>query len=155
MSAPIFRAIAPIIGMPMRNYLDTQGKDSEMPVILITGTKDQTVPPGEWESTDFSTASDGGEYYYTGATAIIRSWGETNNCEYTDAAKSFNDGNKQTDCRTYCSRGAGWSKGRTNYAGVANLGWPKVLDCRAKMNHDYALEWSFNLILDFFEAHSL
>jgi len=94
MSAPIFKAIAPIIGMPMRNYLDTQGKDSEMPVILITGTKDQTVPPGEWESTDFSTASDGGEYYYTGATAIIRSWGETNNCEYTDAAKLFNDGNK-------------------------------------------------------------
>jgi hypothetical protein len=32
--------------------------------------------------------------------------------------------------------------------------WPNVLDCRAAMGHTYALDWSWQLILDFFDAHS-
>jgi poly(3-hydroxybutyrate) depolymerase len=50
-SAPIFRAIASLIGLPHRGYVDSPGKAGGMPVLVITGTHDRTVPPGAWEST--------------------------------------------------------------------------------------------------------
>jgi hypothetical protein len=50
----------------------------------------------------------------------VRIWGKGNNCEYKgDDAKSFNDGNDKTDCRTYCNDGNGWSKSITNYEGAS------------------------------------
>ena len=45
-----FRAIAPVVGLPHRGYLSSQGKQDEMPVLCITGKKDTTVPPGMWEA---------------------------------------------------------------------------------------------------------
>lgn len=72
-SAPTFRAIAPLIGLPHRGYLENPGKAGNMPILLITGTHDTTVPPGPWESTRHTTTSDGNAYFYTSATAIIRS----------------------------------------------------------------------------------
>ena len=138
-SAPTFKAIAPLIGLPHRGYLAAQGKGTPMPVLVITGTKDTTVPPGAWESASYTTTSNGNDrYYYTGATAITREWAKANGCGLSRAV-AFDDGNAKTDCRTYCS---GFS------------GWPNVLDCRANMGHTYSLSWSWSLILNFFDGHS-
>lgn len=71
-SAGTFRAIAPIIGLPHRGYLSPPARGGGTPVLLITGTRDRTVPPGAWEDPSFTTTSDGDAYYYTGATAITR-----------------------------------------------------------------------------------
>jgi polyhydroxybutyrate depolymerase len=150
-SASTFRAIASLIGLPHRGYLDAPGKKGGLPVMVITGTHDTTVPPGAWESTDYTTTSDGNAYYYTGASAIVRSWGAADNCPYEGApAASFRTGVAEADCRTYCGgRAQGWS------GGSPGLGWPKVLDCRSAMGHDdYEFAWSWQLILDFFDAHS-
>jgi poly(3-hydroxybutyrate) depolymerase len=67
-SAPIFRAIAPIIGLPHRGYLDAPGKLNGMPVLVITGTRDTTVPPGAWEDAGHTMTRDSDRYYYTGAS---------------------------------------------------------------------------------------
>ncbi len=149
-SAPIFRAIAPIIGLPHRSYLDTPGRSGGIPVLVLTGTQDTTVPPGAWESTSYTTTSDSDRYYYTGASAITQSWGTVDSCPYTGTpAAPFNAGTTHADCRTYCaSNTAGWS------GSSAGSGWPNVLDCRAPMGHTYGLGWSWKLILDFFDAHS-
>ncbi len=135
-SAPTFRAIAPLIGLPHRGFLAGPGKPAPMPALVITGTTDTTVPAGTWENPSFTTTSNGSDrYYYTGATAITRVWAQANGCGLS-TAQTFNDGNAKTDCRTYCS---------------SFPGWPKVLDCRARMGHVYNLAWSWKLILDFFD----
>jgi polyhydroxybutyrate depolymerase len=149
-SAPLLRAIAALIGLPHRGYLDAPGKTGGLPVLLITGTQDTTVPPGAWERDSYTTTSDGNAYYYTGATAIMRSWAAANSCPYSGApATAFRAGVTQADCRTYCGASArGWS------VGLPHVGWPKLLDCRAAMGHDYEFAWSWQLILDFFDAHA-
>jgi polyhydroxybutyrate depolymerase len=140
LSASHFRAIAPLIGLPHRGYLDAQGKDTDMPVIVITGMQDNVVPPGEWDDPAYTTTSNGNDrFFYTGATGITRSWAEQHACDTTGKALEFDDGYDEPDCRTYCS---------------GDAGWPRVLDCRAQMGHAYELEWSWKLILDFFDAHS-
>jgi len=73
LSAPIFRAIAPVIGLPHRGYLGGPGKPDHMPVMLITGLNDPVVPPGAWDSDAYTTTSnDKDRFYYTGATAITK-----------------------------------------------------------------------------------
>jgi polyhydroxybutyrate depolymerase len=139
-SAPVFRAIAPVIGLPHRGYLAAPGKPGEMPVILITGTRDKTVPPGDWDDSGYTTTSNGDDrYYYTGATAITGIWAMAHGCEIGQDAVAFDAGVKRADCRTFCS---------------GDAGWPRVLDCRARMGHSYGLPWSWKLILTFFDEHS-
>jgi len=139
-SAPLFRAIAPLIGLPHRGYLASKGRQGGLPALLITGTRDEVVPPGEWEDPSYTTSSnDNDRFHYTGATAITRSWAKAHGCDTGAAAVPFDDGIRQTDCRTYCGAGSGW---------------PEVLDCRADMGHDYGLSWSWGLVLDFFDRHS-
>lgn len=139
-SAPSLKAIAPLIGLPHRGYLDAQGKVDDMPVLVITGTRDTTVPPGDWDDPGYTTTSNGNDrYYYTGATAITASWADAHDCEISENAVPFHAGVKRVDCRTYCS---------------GDSGWPRVLDCRARMGHSYNLSWSWPLILNFFDQHS-
>ena len=139
-SAPLFRAIAPIIGLPHRGYLNGKGKNEDMPVLLITGSNDRTVPPGDWEDESFTTTSDGDFFYYTGATAITQSWAQGHGCDVMNSAVVFDAGTSETECRTYC---------------YSDTGWPRVLDCRSDMGHTYQLSWTWPLILEFFSAHSL
>jgi poly(3-hydroxybutyrate) depolymerase len=140
-SAGTFRAIAPLIGLPHRGYLDAQGKTGDMPVLVVTGTQDTVVPPGDWEDDSFTTTSNGSDrYYYAGATAITQVWAVAHGCGIDEPAKPFNDGNRKTDCRTYCD--------------VSGSEWPAVLDCRARMGHTYSFSWAWPLILGFFDAHS-
>ena len=138
LSAPTFRAIAPVIGLPHRAYLGGPGKRERMPVILITGLADPVVPPGAWDEAAFTTTSNGNDrFYYTGATAITRSWAAAAHCDTAGNEVTFRRADSPADCRTYCP--------------AAESRWPTVLDCRAKMAHDYGLPWSWKLILDFFD----
>ena len=141
LSAPVFKAIAPLIGLPHRGFLKAQGKETEMPVLLITGTKDNVVPPGDWDDPGFTTTSnDRDRYYYTGATAITRSWADAHDgCSSVGNAIPFDTTYDKVDCRTYCGD---------------DPDWPRVLDCRANMGHTYDIQWSWKLTLDFFDAHS-
>ena len=137
-SADTFRAIAPIIGLPHRAHLDAPAKDGGMPVLVITGARDRTVPPGDWEDPNYTTTTDGDQYYYSGATAITRVWAEANGCDATVPAASV-DVLPDLDCRSYCG-------------GDGDL--PPVLDCRADMGHVYQFGWTWPLILDFFDQQT-
>jgi len=139
-SAPLLRAIAPLIGLPHRAYLEGKGRSGDLPALLITGTRDNVVPPGAWEDDSYTTTSnDNDRYYYTGATAIMQRWARSHGCDTGMPAVAFDDGIHQTDCRTYCAD---------------DPGWPRVLDCRARMGHTYDLSWTWKLVLDFFDHHS-
>jgi polyhydroxybutyrate depolymerase len=139
-SAAEFRAIAPVIGLPHRGYLSGPGRTGDFPLLLITGTLDDTVPPGSWGDDSFTTTTnDSDRFYYTGATAIMKVWAAAHACDVDQAAKLFDAGEAQAECRTYCEAGAAW---------------PLVADCRAVMGHEYGLAWSFELMLDFFDAHA-
>lgn len=139
-SAPQLRAVAPVIGLPHRAYLQPPARTGGLPVLLLTGRQDETVPPGAWEDDAFTTtANDDDRFYYTGASAITRSWARAHGCNVTAPARRFDDGVAETDCRSWCTE---------------DPGWPRVLDCRARMGHDYGLPWSWPLVLEFFDRHS-
>jgi poly(3-hydroxybutyrate) depolymerase len=139
-SAPLLRAIAPVIGLPHRGYLQPPARSDGLPVLLLTGTLDDAVPPGAWESDTFTTTSnDNDRFLYASATAITRSWARAQDCDVSVAARPFDDGVAETDCRSWCA---------------VDGGWPEVLDCRARMGHDYGLPWSWRLVLEFFDRHS-
>jgi polyhydroxybutyrate depolymerase len=142
-SAPFFRAIAPLIGLPHRGYLapPAVNQGEKLPVLVITGTRDNVVPPGGWEDPSYTITSNGSDrFYYTGATAITRSWAQAHGCSIENPAVAFDDGVRNTDCRSYCP--------------ASGDAWPAVLDCRAGMGHSYSLSWSWKLILNFFDRHS-
>ncbi len=138
-TAPLFRAIAPIIGLPHRGDLRPPARPGGLPVILITGLSDNVVPPGNWdEAAPTTTSNDHDRFYYTGATAIVRVWSRAAGCKPGPREKPFDTGVPAADCRSYCGAGPGT--------------WPRVLDCRAPMGHDYQLSWSWKLMLDFFDS---
>jgi polyhydroxybutyrate depolymerase len=137
-TASLFRAIAPIIGLPHRGDVRPPGVRGGLPVILITGMSDNVVPPGDWDDTGSTTTSnDHDRFYYTAATAVIRRWSAAAGCPVGEREKPFGTGYPQADCRTYCATSDG--------------AWPPVLDCRAQMGHDYQLNWSWKLVMDFFD----
>ena len=140
LSAQMFRAIAPIIGLPHRGYLDPPVKSGGMPALLITGKQDRTVPPGEWSDRGFTTTTDGDVFYYTGASAIAEVWAEASDCDVSQPPTAIDVGVANVECRAWsgCSGG-----GR----------WPPVLDCRSDMGHVYGLNWSWPLIMDFFDQY--
>lgn len=138
-SATVFSAIAPVIGLPHRGYLDGPGKQGKLPVLLITGTLDNVVPPGDWDNDSFTTTSnDNDRFYYTGATAITMSWAKAHGCDTSKSATPVESGFQSPDCRTWCT---------------TDIGLPRVLDCRARMGHTYDLSWSWQLVMDFFDTH--
>ena len=139
-SAQVFRAIAPIIGLPHRGYLDPPVRSGGMPALVITGKQDRTVPPGEWLDTGFTTTTDGDSYYYTGASAITEVWAEASDCDVSQPPASIDVGITNAECRA-------WS-------GCAGSSlWPPVLDCRSDMGHVYGLNWSWPLIMNFFDQY--
>lgn len=129
-------AIAPLIGLPHRGHLDGPVVP-DMPVMLITGKNDPTVPPGEWEDPSFTTTTDGDFFYYTGATAITRVWSKAANCSISEPAAAVDVGIEGVECRSYCG----------------SEGLPNVMDCRVETTHEYELERTWPLIVRFFDAH--
>jgi poly(3-hydroxybutyrate) depolymerase len=137
-TASKFRALAPLIGLPHRGYLASKGTENDLPVLSITGTRDRTVPPGDWEDPSFTETTDGDHFYYTGATAITQVWAASHGCDISIPAATVDVGVDNFDCRSYCpSEGA----------------LPQVLDCRAGMGHTYDYGTTVPLMLGFFEAH--
>lgn len=137
-SAGVFTAVAPILGLPHRGYLDPPISEGGMPVISITGSRDRTVPPGEWGQDSFTTTSDGDVYYYASASAITKVWAEAQGCDTTVPAAPIDIGSSSMECR-------GWSYCQSDSQ------WPPVVDCRGDMGHVYNLSASWPLMLDFFE----
>jgi len=136
-SAPRLRAVAPLIGLPHRGYHDGKGRPDDLPVLLITGTRDATVPPGAFDDPGFTVTTDGDRYFYTGATAITQAFAASHGCDTTGLATPFEVATTaELDCRTHCGD---------------DPGWPRVLDCRAPMGHTYQFTWAWPLILDFFD----
>ena len=131
--APRFRAMASVIGLPHRGYLD--GPARPVPMLLITGQTDPIVPPGDWDDPGFTTSADGEEFYYTGATAITRAWAEAQGCDTTSPATAVDTGVRGLDCRSYC-------------AGDDDA-LPAVLDCRLPGGHDADLRRTWPLVMDF------
>ncbi len=140
-SAGLFRAIAPMIGVPHKGYLDGKGTNDSLPVLLITGTADPTVPPGDWDDLNYTTTFDGDQFYYTGASAITKVWATDHGCDISGDATSFDDGVGKTDCRSWCDS--------------PSDGFPAVLDCRANMGHVDEIKWSWGLVLRFFDFYSV
>lgn len=138
-TASIFRAIAPIIGLPHRGYLDQPTKPDGLPVILVTGMLDTTVPPGNWNDKSFTTTTNGESYFYTGATAIAEKWAEALDCD-TSVPPTITSINVAStlECRSW-----NFCRGTNSY--------PSVLDCRgSQMGHTYNFDESWPLIIDFF-----
>ena len=129
------RAIAPLIGLPHRGFLDGPGRTDGLPVLLITGTDDPTVPPGAWGDAGFTTTADSDLYHYSGATAITEVWAQAQGCTGEPMAVDF--GSEGIECRSSCA--------------ADRSGLPVVLDCRAAMAHDYGLDQTWPMILDFFD----
>jgi len=137
-TAPLLRAIAPIIGLPHRGDERSPGVHGGLPVILVTGTADSVVPPGDWDETGYTTTSnDRDRFYYTGATAVIRRWSAAAGCAVGERERPVGTPYHEADCRSYCATSDGI--------------WPRVLDCRAPMGHEYQLSWSWKLLMDFFD----
>lgn len=138
-SAGRLRAIAPIIGLPHRTYLDGPGREGELPVLLITGQQDVTVPPGAWGALGFTTTSNGSDrYYYASASAITSVWAQAHDCDVSAEISLVPTAWEAVDCRSFCA---------------SDSGLPKVLDCRADVGHDYEFDWAWPLVLQFFDDH--
>lgn len=128
------RAIAPLIGLPHNGFLEGPGRPDGLPVLLITGMQDPTVPPGNWGDMGPTTTDDADLYHYTGASAITDVWAEAHACEGVPVEVDF--GADGIECRSSCAADAS--------------GLPPVLDCRAQMAHDYDFAKTWPMILDFF-----
>lgn len=136
-TAPLFRAIAPIIGLPHAGDERPPGKPGGMPVLLVTGLRDPVVPPGAWDDpSPTTTSNDSDRFHYTSATAITRVWSAADRCVSDEHRVDSHAAS--VECRTSCDAGQGQ--------------WPAVLDCRAAMGHDYGLRWASKLLFDFFDA---
>ena len=138
-TAGIFRAIAPIIGLPHRGYLDQPIKPDGLPVILVTGMLDTTVPPGNWDDKSFTTTTNGESYYYTGATSIAEKWAEALDCDTSVPPTTTSMSVASAlECRSW------------NFCRDTNS-YPPVLDCRgSQMGHTYNFGESWPLVMEFF-----
>jgi poly(3-hydroxybutyrate) depolymerase len=139
LTADIFRAVAPIIGLPHRGYLSEPKKVNGLPVILITGMRDTAVPPGDWNDKSFTTTTNGEAYFYTGASAIVEKWAETLLCDTSIPPEIVDLGvTTSLECRSWNS-----------CAGEGAI--PPVLDCRGStMGHTYDLDETWPLVMQFF-----
>jgi poly(3-hydroxybutyrate) depolymerase len=138
-TAPLFRAIAPIIGLPHRGDLRPPAREGGLPVLLITGLADPVVPPGRGDDpASTTTSNDSDRYYYTGATAITRLWSKAAGCAVDRSEHAIHVGITRADCRAWCDASPGK--------------WPRVAECRAPMQHEYQFDWSWKAVLDFFDG---
>lgn len=144
-TAPLLRAIAPVIGLPARGYADKKGKDSPMPVLVMSGMKDDTVPPGKWSSEDPTESSDEVGFLYESATKITKVWAEEAGCNTSQERRGVKPRvlkAKGFRCKSWCSDSS-------------SKKMPQVIDCRnAKLGHDYNMGVTMGAIFQFFDAHS-
>lgn len=137
-SAWRLRAIAPMIGLPHRGYLQAPGV--ALPVLLMTGRNDVEIPPGGQQDM-YTQSSDGRNHmYYTSAAAMSRVWAVANGCNATTSTSvdmAPLGGGDDVLCTTYCTDGA-----------VAQV------DCRGPGGHQVDPKWMLQLMFTFFNMHA-
>ena len=128
-------AVASWIGLPHQSYLTPAKAAVLPPVLLITGTKDTTDPPGGWDDFNVTTTSNQTDrYFYESASATIRAWSAAAGCPVGAVAQPV-IAPAPFDCRAYCPG--------------ARQDVP-ALDCRLEMGHEYREDDAWPLTLDFF-----
>lgn len=128
-------AVASIIGLPHKSYLASGKAAALPPALLITGTQDKTDPPGAWDDFDVTTTSNETDrYFYESASATIRAWSLASGCQVGKVARPVT-APAPFDCRAYCP-------GERQDV--------PALDCRLNMGHEYQVEDTWPLTLDFF-----
>jgi len=128
-------AMTSLIGLPHKSYISGDSALRVPPALLITGTQDQTDPPGAWDNLAPTTTSNQADrFYYESASATIRAWSERQGCT-VDAKATPLDVPAPFDCRSYCP---------------GSIESSSALDCRIEMGHVYQLETTWPFILDFF-----
>jgi poly(3-hydroxybutyrate) depolymerase len=128
-------AVASWIGLPHKSYLTPATAAALPPALLITGTKDKTDPPGDWDDFTVTTTSNQTDrYFYESASATIRAWSAASGCPVGAVAAPV-AAPSPFDCRAYCPG--------------ARQDVP-ALDCRLEMGHEYREDDAWPLTLDFF-----
>jgi poly(3-hydroxybutyrate) depolymerase len=128
-------AVASWIGLPHKSYLTPATAAALPPALLITGTKDKTDPPGDWDDFNVTTTSNQSDrYFYESASATIRAWSAASGCPVGAVATPV-AAPPPFDCRAYCP-------GERQDV--------PALDCRLEMGHEYREDDAWPLTLDFF-----
>ncbi|MDP6027833.1 MAG: hypothetical protein QF849_18355 [Pseudomonadales bacterium] len=133
-------AMASLIGLPHKSYIDSNSAFSTPAALLITGTRDLTDPPGPWDDLKPTTTSNQSDrFFYESASATISAWSQRQGCKTGFAARRL-ESPTPFDCRSYCP---------------GDLTTSPALDCRIDMGHDYQLVDTWPFILEFFLNHGL
>jgi len=148
-TAGTFRAIAPLIGLPHEGFLVGKGKPGDLPVILMTGMRDKTVPPGQWGDNEPTESYDGGKgYFYESATAVTMKWSADHGCGVQGEPRTLKK-------RRYGLKARGFRCKSWCVDGPEDT-LPLVVDCRKKtLGHDYNIAQTSAAIFQFFEHHSV
>jgi poly(3-hydroxybutyrate) depolymerase len=136
-SAPSFRAFSSLIGLPHRGFDSPPPAVHTKPMLLITGGKDTTVPPGRRGDLQYTTTTNGEAYFYESASTVTRTWAEALQCDLTRQVPAYVE-STPLDCST-------WAECQQAANG------PSIVDCRApSMGHIYDLPTTWPVILRFF-----
>lgn len=128
-------AFASLIGLPHQSSLAKRVNVKLPPALLITGLNDTTDPPGDWDDFSVTTTSNGSDrYFYESASSTIRNWSWASGCSVSEQAITVN-APQPFDCRTYCP---------------GEFAEAPAIDCRLDMGHEYQLDKTWPLALDFF-----
>jgi len=131
-------AMASLIGLPHESYGQFPALKRLPPALLVTGLRDDTDPPGPWDSLSATTTSNGGDrYFYESASATIRNWSKASGCAVGTKARRV-PAPQPFDCRVYCQD---------------EIEEVPALDCRLDMAHEYQLDTTWPLTLDFLLRH--
>lgn len=144
-TAELFRAAAPVIGLPHCGYNFANRSGIKTPVLLMTGKKDRTVSPSKlpWpgKSRDKCVRNrDGDGYDYVAAHTIVSTWarGSGGECRVRRGrfpTRKYNAG-KNLECKTWC-------------VGTA----PYAVDCAFDGGHIHP-QYVNRAAFRFFEAHA-
>ena len=136
-SASYFRAFSSLIGLPHLGFNSPPPVNQAKPMLLITGSRDTTVPPGRRGELQFTTTSNGEAYFYESASAVSGTWARALNCDLMHPQPTWVE-STPLECSTW----AGCQQSENG---------PSIADCRApQMGHAYDLSTTWPLIMNFF-----
>ena len=132
-----FRAFSSLIGLPHLGFNSPPPVNQARPMLLITGSRDTTVPPGRKGELQFTTTSNGEAYFYESASAVSATWAKALGCDLTQPLPTWVE-STPLECSTW----AGCQQAANG---------PSIADCRApQMGHAYDLPTTWPVIMNFF-----
>jgi poly(3-hydroxybutyrate) depolymerase len=147
-TAGMLRAIAPIIGLPHAGFADPKGRAGDLPVLMLMGGKDKTVPPGNWGDEAPQESNDEVGFLFESASTMSKRWASDHGCNVLSGEPTTISPIKTKAtgfvCKSWCTAPDG-----------KNM-LPAVLDCRNRnMGHDYSYAVIAKAVLNFFDKHSM